>query len=64
MRREFVLRAVSHNVQSLRQPESIELVISFMKESRVDIYAVQETWREGSGVESNKGPLQPNRVPQ
>ena len=55
MRREFVLRVVSHNVQSLRQPESIELVISFMKESRVDIYAVQETWREGSGVESNKG---------
>ena len=55
MRREFVLRVVSHNVQSLRQPESIELVISSMKESRVDIYAVQETWREGSGVESNKG---------
>ena len=55
MRREFVLRAVSHNVQSLRQPESIELVISFMRERRVDIYAVQETWREGSGVETNKG---------
>ena len=49
MRREFVLRAVSHNVQSLRQPESIELVISFMRERGVDIYAVQETWREGSG---------------
>ena len=42
MRREFVLRAVSHNVQSLRQPESIELVISFMRERGVDIYAVQE----------------------
>ena len=54
MRREFVLRAVSHNVQSLRQPESIELVISFMRERGVDIYAVQETWREGSGVETNK----------
>jgi len=53
MRREFVLRAVSHNVQSLRQPESIELVISFMRERGVDIYAVQETWREGSGVETS-----------
>ena len=42
MRREFVLRAVSHNVQSLRQPESIELVISFMRERGVDIYAVQD----------------------
>ena len=40
MRREFVLRAVSYNVQSLRQPESIELVISFMRERGVDIYAV------------------------
>ena len=55
MRREFVLRAVSHNVQSLRQPESMELVISFMVERNVDIYAMQETWREGSGVETNKG---------
>ena len=44
MRREFVLRAVSHNVQSLRQPESIELVISDAGSTRLGGHG------EGSGV--------------
>ena len=44
-RREFVLRSVTHNVQSLRQAEGIELhvVISSMREQDMGIYAMQET---------------------
>ena len=45
--REFVLRTVSHNVQSLGQAERFELVISFMRKQSVDVYAMQETWLGG-----------------
>ncbi len=37
-RKEFVLRTVSHNVRNLRQAESIELIISFMRKHRIDVY--------------------------
>ena len=50
-----MLRTVSHNVQSLRQAEGIELVISYMPSRRVDVYAMQETWLGGSCMLSNKG---------
>ena len=53
--REFVLRTVSHNVRSLRQPEAIELVIANMQASRVEAYCMQETWLGGSEVKTNKG---------
>eukprot|EP00937_MAST-01D_sp_MAST-1D-sp2_P004300 g4300.t1 len=33
----------------------MELVISSMRKRRVDVYAMQETWLEGSSVLSNKG---------
>ena len=49
-----MLRSVSHNVQSLGQAESMELVISSMRKRRVGVYAMQETWLEGSSVLSNK----------
>jgi len=53
--REFVLRTVSHNVQSLRQKEAIELVIEYMRSRKVDAYCMQETWKGGTGVYCNKG---------
>jgi len=53
--REFVLRTASHNVRSLRQPEAIELVISYMQRQRIAVMGMQETWLSGSSVMSNKG---------
>ena len=40
---------------SLRQAESIELIISSMRKHGVDLYSMQETWLGGPSVPSNKG---------
>ena len=53
--REFVLRMASHNVLSLRQPEAIELVISYMIKHRIAVYGAQETWLSGFFIKTNKG---------
>ena len=53
--REFVLRTASHNARSLRQPEAIELVISYMQRLRIAVMGMQETWLSGSFTKSNKG---------
>ena len=53
--REFVLRTASHNARGLRRPEAIELILSYMRKRRLDVYASQETWREGFSIEDNKG---------
>ena len=52
---EFVLRTASHNARSLRQPEAIELILSYMRQHKLDIIASQETWRAGFSIENNKG---------
>merc|ERR1712185_463079 len=53
--REFVLRTISHNVRSLRQPEAIEVIIASMQANHVEAYCMQETWLGGSEVKTNKG---------
>ena len=45
--REFVLRTISHNVRSLRQPEAIEVIIASMQANHVEAYCMQETWLGG-----------------
>ena len=45
--RDFVLRTASHNVLSLKQPEAIELVISYMRRLRLAVCCMQETWLPG-----------------
>ncbi len=52
---EFVLRTASHNVRSLRQPEAIELVISYMLLHRIAVLGAQETWLSGFFIKSNQG---------
>lgn len=53
--REFVLRTASHNFRSLRQPEAIELVLSYMLRERIDVLGGQESWLPGFFIKSNKG---------
>ena len=53
--RDFVLRTASHNVCSLKQPEAIELVISYMRRLRLAVCCMQETWLPGSFTKDNKG---------
>ena len=50
-----MLRTISHNVRSLRQPEAIEIIIACMQASHVEAYCMQETWLGGSEVKTNKG---------
>ena len=52
--REFALRVVSHNAQSLRQPEAIEVVINHMRRHKIHVYAMQETWWGGTRVLCNQ----------
>ena len=50
-----MLRTISHNVRSLRQPEAIEVIIASMQANHVEAYCMQETWLGGSQVKTNKG---------
>ena len=50
-----MLRTISHNVRSLRQPEAIEVIIASMQANHVEAYCMQETWLGGSEVKTNKG---------
>ena len=50
-----MLRTISHNVRSLRQPEATELIIASMQANHVEAYCMQETWLGGSEVKTNKG---------
>ena len=53
--RDFVLRTASHNVLSLKQPEAIELVISYMRRLRLAVCCMQETWLPGFFTKDNTG---------
>ena len=50
-----MLRTISHNVRSLRQPEAMEIIIASMQANHVEAYCMQETWLGGSEVKTNKG---------
>ena len=52
--REFALRVVSHNAQSLRQPGAIEVATNHMHRHKVHTCAVQEAWWGGTGVLCNQ----------
>ena len=52
--REFALRVVSHNAQSLRQPGAIEVAINHMHRHKIHTCAVQEAWWGGTGVLCNQ----------
>ena len=50
-----MLRTITFNARSLRQPEVIELIIDYMRAHGIHCAALQETWLPGSLVEQNKG---------
>ena len=39
-----MLRTISHNVRSLRQPEAIEVIIASMQANHVEAYCMHEVW--------------------
>ena len=46
-----MLRLITFNVRSLRQPEALDLIINFMRTHGIHCAALQETWLAGSHVE-------------